>query len=54
MINLQRGIGALLKQSAELAKFEWGQAIQKIGMTLLSTMGGASGSLFGTLFIQYG
>lgn len=50
--NLQRGIDALLKQSAELSELEWTQAIQKIGMTLLSTMGGASGSLFGTLFIS--
>ncbi len=49
--NLQRGIDALLKQSDGLAKLDWAQAIQKIGMTLLSTMGGASGSLFGTLFI---
>lgn len=50
--NLQRGIGALEKQSAEVAELEWAPAIQKIGMTLLSTMGGASGSLFGTLFIS--
>ncbi len=50
--NLQRGIDALLKQSNELTELEWTQAIQKIGMTLLSTMGGASGSLFGTLFIS--
>jgi dihydroxyacetone kinase-like protein len=50
--NLQRGINALLKQSDELTELEWPPAIQKIGMTLLSTMGGASGSLFGTLFIS--
>ena len=50
--NLQRGINALLKQSDELTKLEWSQAIQKTGMTLLTTMGGASGSLFGTLFIS--
>ncbi len=50
--NLQRGLDALLSQSDELALLEWTQAIQKIGMTLLSTMGGASGSLFGTLFIS--
>ena len=50
--NLQRGINALLKQSDELTELEWPQAIKKIGMTLLSTMGGASGSLFGTLFIS--
>ena len=50
--NLQRGINALLKQSDELTELEWPRVIQKIGMTLLSTMGGASGSLFGTLFIS--
>lgn len=50
--NLQRGIDALTQQSGELAQLEWKQALQKIGMTLLSTMGGASGSLFGTLFIS--
>ena len=50
--NLQRGLAALNQQSADLAQLEWGQALQKIGMTLLSTMGGASGSLFGTLFIS--
>jgi dihydroxyacetone kinase-like protein len=52
VINLQRGLTALLAQSPELAALEWTAAIQKIGMTLLSTMGGASGSLFGTLFIS--
>lgn len=50
--NLQRGLDALLNQKDEIATLEWTQAIQKIGMTLLSTMGGASGSLFGTLFIS--
>lgn len=52
VINLQRGIDALLLQSAELSQLEWPAAWQKIGMTLLTTMGGASGSLFGTLFIS--
>ncbi len=50
--NLQRGVGALNDQIDDIAQLEWPQAIQKIGMTLLSTMGGASGSLFGTLFIS--
>jgi len=31
---------------------EWSAAFMKIGMTLMSTMGGASGSLFGTLFVS--
>ena len=52
VINLQRGLDALDQQTADLAQLEWTQALQKIGMTLLSTMGGASGSLFGTLFIS--
>ncbi|MFW5443040.1 MAG: dihydroxyacetone kinase subunit DhaL [Methylococcaceae bacterium] len=50
--NLQRGIDALIPLNAELAQMDWTQALHKIGMTLLSTMGGASGSLFGTLFIS--
>jgi len=50
--NLQRGLDALNLQTADLAQLVWGSALQKIGMTLLSTMGGASGSLFGTLFIS--
>jgi len=50
--NLQRGLDALVQQADEIALLEWPAAIQKIGMTLLSTMGGASGSLFGTLFIS--
>lgn len=51
VINLQRGIHALMAQRAELAKLDWAAAWQKIGMTLMSTVGGASGSLFGTLFV---
>lgn len=50
--NLQRGLDALNQQADEIAMLEWPAAIQKIGMTLLSTMGGASGSLLGTLFIS--
>jgi dihydroxyacetone kinase-like protein len=51
VINLQRGIQALMAQSKELGELDWRAAWQKIGMTLMSTMGGASGSLYGTLFI---
>jgi dihydroxyacetone kinase-like protein len=50
--NLQRGIQAVQDKSAELSQSDWAVAWQKIGMTLLSTMGGASGSLFGTFFIS--
>lgn len=49
--NLQRGIAALKPQAGELAGLEWPAAWQKIGMTMMSTVGGASGSLYGTFFI---
>lgn len=52
MINLQRGLEALKQINDELSTLEWSPALMKIGMTLMSTMGGASGSLFGTLFIS--
>jgi len=51
VINLQRGLQALMTQREELATLDWSVALQKIGMTLMSTVGGASGSLFGTLFV---
>lgn len=49
--NLQRGIKALMVQSEALSQLDWQAAFQKIGMTLMSSIGGASGSLYGTLFI---
>lgn len=51
VINLQRGFQALIAQREELGQLEWVAAWQKIGMTLMSTIGGASGSLLGTLFV---
>lgn len=50
--NLQRGLTELTKISDQLDSLDWSSAFMKIGMTLMSTMGGASGSLFGTLFIS--
>lgn len=52
IVNLQRGLEAIANISDDLSELEWPPALMKIGMTLLSTMGGASGSLFGTLFIS--
>ncbi len=54
LINLNRGIDALQKQSTELDEMDLSAALSKIGMTLMSTMGGASGSLFGSLFVTMG
>ncbi len=52
VVNLQRGLEALKQLEVELISLEWSAAFMKIGMTLMSTMGGASGSLFGTLFVS--
>ncbi len=54
LINLQRGLDALLKQAEELDTMALSAAFSKIGMTLMSTMGGASGSLFGSMFVSMG
>jgi phosphoenolpyruvate---glycerone phosphotransferase subunit DhaL len=51
VFNLQRGLTGLKEHSAELVQLDWIAALQKIGMILMSTIGGASGSLYGTLFI---
>jgi len=52
VVNLQRGLDALNAINEDLSALDWSSAFMKIGMTLMSTMGGASGSLFGTLFIN--
>ena len=51
VINLQRGLQALVLQQDELSQLDWPKAWQKIGMTLMSSVGGASGSLYATLFM---
>lgn len=52
VFNLQRGIEALQNNSAEIAGLDWAAAWQKIGMTVMAAIGGASGSLYATLFIS--
>ena len=49
--NLQRGLRALMTERIELSQMDWAAAWQKIGMSLMSSVGGASGSLYGTLFL---
>lgn len=52
--NLQRGLTTLESMSAELDQMPLSDAFSKIGMSLMSTMGGASGSLFGSMFVTMG
>lgn len=49
--NLQRGLQALMAEREALSEMDWAIAFQKIGMSLLTSVGGASGSLYGTLFL---
>jgi len=49
--NLHRGLQALTAQGDSLSQLDWQAAFQKMGMTVMSSIGGASGSLYGTLFI---
>ncbi len=49
--NLQRGLQALNAQSEAFGLLDWTAAFQRMGMTIMSSVGGASGSLYGTLFI---
>ncbi|MFO1417099.1 MAG: dihydroxyacetone kinase subunit DhaL [Methylotetracoccus sp.] len=49
--NLQRGLNALCPLAPTLVGLDWASALQKIGMSVMSTVGGASGSLYGTLFL---
>jgi dihydroxyacetone kinase-like protein len=52
VFNLQRGLQALQTNSADIAELDWPEAWHKIGMLIMSSVGGASGSLYATLFIS--
>jgi dihydroxyacetone kinase-like protein len=54
LTNLQRGVAVLQSQASELAELDWPAACQKMGMSVMSKVGGASGSLYGTLLLTLG
>jgi dihydroxyacetone kinase-like protein len=51
-INMDRGFGEVVVRLPELAQQDMGALLKGIGMTLLSKVGGASGPLYGTLFLR--
>ena len=53
-INLARGFGEVEKKLDALADKEPGDVLKTVGMTLVSTVGGASGPLYGTGFMKMG
>ena len=53
-INLARGFGEVEKKLDGLRDKEPGDVLKTVGMTLVSTVGGASGPLYGTGFMKLG
>ena len=53
-INMDRGFQAIAKKLPELVDNDIGNVIKICGMTLITTVGGASGPLYGTAFLQAG
>jgi len=52
--NMDRGLRAAVAALEEAKPATASSLFNKIGMTLVSTVGGASGPLFGTLFLRFG
>jgi dihydroxyacetone kinase-like protein len=52
--NMDRGFKAVIGKVPEMADKDIGTVFKTVGMTLLSTVGGAGGPLYGTFFIQAG
>ena len=52
--NMHRGFQAVLHKMPEMSDKDIGTIFKTVGMTLLSTVGGASGPLYGTFFLQAG
>ncbi len=53
-INLARGFQAVVAKLPTLAEKDAGTILKNVGMTLVSTVGGASGPLYGTAFMKAG
>jgi dihydroxyacetone kinase-like protein len=52
--NMDRGFKAVMKKMPELGDKDIGTIFKTVGMTLISTVGGAGGPLYGTFFLQVG
>lgn len=52
--NMRRGFEAVLAASDELAAKSFGESVKGVGTTLVMKVGGASGPLYGTLFLTLG
>jgi len=52
--NMDRGFQKVLDKMPEFADKDIGTIFKSVGMNLISTVGGAGGPLYGTLFLQMG
>jgi dihydroxyacetone kinase-like protein len=52
--NMDRGFNAVLNKLADVSDKDMGTIFKTVGMTLISTVGGAGGPLYGTFFLQIG
>jgi dihydroxyacetone kinase-like protein len=52
--NMDRGFKAVIKKMPEVSDKDVGTIFKTVGMTLISTVGGAGGPLYGTFFLQIG
>src|SRR5512145_2318410 len=52
--NMERGSKAVMNKLPEMSDKDIGTIFKTIGMTLISTVGGAGGPLYGTFFLQVG
>ncbi|HEV2581642.1 MAG TPA: dihydroxyacetone kinase subunit DhaL [Ktedonobacteraceae bacterium] len=53
-INMDRGFKAVLEKLPTVASTDIGSILKTVGTTLVSTVGGASGPLYGTAFLRMG
>jgi len=52
--NMDRGFRAVMDKMSGIADQDIGTILKTVGMTLVSTVGGAGGPLYGTFFLQAG
>src|SRR5258708_24991450 len=53
-VNLERGFKAVLERMDIIAVMPLGKALSEVGLTLIRFVGGASGPLYGKLFVTIG
>jgi phosphoenolpyruvate---glycerone phosphotransferase subunit DhaL len=53
-INMDRGFKAVIGKMPDMASKDIGSILKTVGTTLVSTVGGASGPLYGTAFLRAG